>query len=772
MIHTNRTVTVGNQESIIDSPIILYRGDREVEVEFTLNGNKFTFTNGGNVIKSTNATHGQLVINTPTGENMFSDITECHEGKVVFLITKEMIDELVEIGFYSFQIRLFDESQVSRVTIPPVFQGIDIRNPIAAEDETNVVDIGLVDYAIVQKDEYENLATFLPDGSYNKTDWESRSLITEAKLDKIEDALYTINENMEASDLSIFNRIERINQNVNRQITEFTNEADAEIEAFERSVNTNVEQFKIDTNAAMTAHKNEVSEELESVNSQLAQKANNVKYIYSKIKADGVTDDTKVLMNEINNLQEFECLITPRGTSLLDTQGITTMKNNVILDFSATSFIEGNTDCPLALKLKNSKIIGLKIDGQRDNKVFDDNNFGTDFLFKIDNGCENLCFEDTNLSNATFCGVMLGENLHNIFFKNLTCSNIGEHVIYKSGYIQEGKNIENFICENVVLNNIGINTANKDNGHTTHLFKAGNSAPEGVAPGYCTNVSFNNVTLTQDNEYVGITIYGGNEIRNSIINNIRGDFIAIHNTNKASNVTCTNSEVSRGFYTTCDTENIVFDSCIFTGGSAHFNLARIYRNCTFKVAGTSSNRTNVNDDVLIFDNCTFNMASATSINYVYTDIIFQNCTFISTATTTKDSGLISIGNSDYIKEGVDVKFINCICASNANFNYLFIFNNAYIRVVINNLIATGRIKFLTTALDANFQNVLYYFENGYYGTVSTDFKDTQSVLFNVRTEAGTILDNYTSKIGGVSGSFTDNQGRIITITNGIITSIN
>ena len=42
MIHTIRTVAVGDQESKIDSPIILYRGDREVEVEFTINGSKFT----------------------------------------------------------------------------------------------------------------------------------------------------------------------------------------------------------------------------------------------------------------------------------------------------------------------------------------------------------------------------------------------------------------------------------------------------------------------------------------------------------------------------------------------------------------------------------------------------------------------------------------------------------------------------------------------------------------------------------------------------------
>ena len=263
MIHTIRTVAVGDQESKIDSPIILYRGDREVEVEFTINGSKFTFTNGGNIIKSTNATHGQLVINTPTGENMFSEVTECHDGKVIFVITKEMIDELVEVGFYSFQIRLFDESQVSRVTIPPVLKGIDIRNPIAAEDETNVVDIGLVDYAVVVKDEFEDLSTFLPDGNYNKTEWESKDVISGAKLNKIEDALYNINYNMEATDLALLNRVENINKTIHGEIDKLGNELESEVEEFERELNNNVELFKIDTNAAIAAHKNEVSEELE-----------------------------------------------------------------------------------------------------------------------------------------------------------------------------------------------------------------------------------------------------------------------------------------------------------------------------------------------------------------------------------------------------------------------------------------------------------------------------------------------------------------------------
>ena len=242
MITTSRTVTVGNKESIIDTPIILYRGDRDVDVEFTINGNKYMFSHGGNVIYSTKASYGQLVINTPTGENMFSEITDCEDGKVIFTITKEMIDELVEVGFYSFQIRLFDATQIARVTLPPVYQGIDIRNPIAAEDETNVVNIGLVDYAIVQKDENENLATFLPDGSYNKTEWESRGVITEAKLDKIEDALYTINENMESADMSLFNRIDKLTSDVTTKLNTIT----TTLNDLERTLTQEIAKTKID----------------------------------------------------------------------------------------------------------------------------------------------------------------------------------------------------------------------------------------------------------------------------------------------------------------------------------------------------------------------------------------------------------------------------------------------------------------------------------------------------------------------------------------------
>lgn len=262
MIHTNRIVTVGEQECIIDRPIVLYRGDREVEIEFTLVGNEFMFSEEGNVIKSVNASHGQLVLNTPSGEHMFSELAECHEGKVVFVVTKEMIDEFIEMGFYSFQIRLYDSAEMkSRVTIPPVMNGFDIRNPIAAEDETNVVDQGIVDYARIFKDQSnEELPTFDWTGAYNKTEWVHHDVITENKLNKIEDAIYSINANIKESDVVMLNALDNVKKDADKYVKEHMAEVEQDVEDFERNLNTGVEKFKVDTNAAMTAHKNEVSE--------------------------------------------------------------------------------------------------------------------------------------------------------------------------------------------------------------------------------------------------------------------------------------------------------------------------------------------------------------------------------------------------------------------------------------------------------------------------------------------------------------------------------
>lgn len=142
MIYTNRKVTVRNGVSTIDAPIILYRGDKEVDIKFEIIDIQFKFRgNNGNLIDNAKASFGQLAIQNPDGYDTFTEIAACEDGQVVFRITGEMIDEIYEVGMYSFHIRLFDEDQTSRITIPHVQNGIEIKEPIVIEEDMLSEDI-------------------------------------------------------------------------------------------------------------------------------------------------------------------------------------------------------------------------------------------------------------------------------------------------------------------------------------------------------------------------------------------------------------------------------------------------------------------------------------------------------------------------------------------------------------------------------------------------------------------------------------------------------
>ena len=203
MIFTESTIKISNNVSKMDSTIVLYRGDKNVEIRFTILQSPFKYSNtvATNVIESTNASYGQLVIKTPNDKPpIFSEVSATKEGTVLFTITKEMIDEIEEVGVYTFQIRLMDENKQSRVTIPPVENGIEIKEPIAIEDDntTNVVGLAKANYAVATLSDTDT-PTFDDNGKYNKTNWNDGDIITNVALNKIEDGIYTTNENVTAT---------------------------------------------------------------------------------------------------------------------------------------------------------------------------------------------------------------------------------------------------------------------------------------------------------------------------------------------------------------------------------------------------------------------------------------------------------------------------------------------------------------------------------------------------------------------------------------------
>lgn len=211
MIFTNRTITVRKGESRIDEPIVVYRGDYELEVRFTILNSKFNFKSGTNMIETEKASYGQLAILTPYGGNIFSDIVKCNDGSVTFVLTAEMLNQIEEVGLYSFQIRLMDYNKESRVSIPPIEFGIEVREPIASEDHDNSVNNAIVGYSIakVVDPKEENVGdTFDESGNYNKTKWETGDRISEGKLNKIEDAIDKVNRNEKDNTATLSRRID------------------------------------------------------------------------------------------------------------------------------------------------------------------------------------------------------------------------------------------------------------------------------------------------------------------------------------------------------------------------------------------------------------------------------------------------------------------------------------------------------------------------------------------------------------------------------------
>lgn len=204
MIYATVNMTVGDYESICDQKIVLYRGDKNVEIRFVIKSNRFTVLN---------STYAQLIITRPSSSSIFSEPAAIQNDTVVLVITEEMIDELNEIGEHTFQIRLYDDTMNARVTLPPCDGGIIIHEPIAIEN-AGEVGVATVGYALVREADITE-ETFDEDGNYNLTTWANGDLITESKMNKIEDAIYTVNskvENVEIPDVSIYATTEYVDR--------------------------------------------------------------------------------------------------------------------------------------------------------------------------------------------------------------------------------------------------------------------------------------------------------------------------------------------------------------------------------------------------------------------------------------------------------------------------------------------------------------------------------------------------------------------------------
>ena len=131
MLSTECIISIKRGTSKINAPIVLYRGDKNIEVKFHVKNNPF--------IADSSIKYGQLIIKLPeTGLVIFSEINKFDEEVISFMLPEDMMDEIVEVGLYTIQLRFYNEDKSSVVTLPEITRALDIREPISIQDQQTI----------------------------------------------------------------------------------------------------------------------------------------------------------------------------------------------------------------------------------------------------------------------------------------------------------------------------------------------------------------------------------------------------------------------------------------------------------------------------------------------------------------------------------------------------------------------------------------------------------------------------------------------------------
>lgn len=199
-----RTITVKNNIATLDNPLYLYTGDGDITCLFTIKeikkSAKFGQINTSNLITE-GVGYGEVRIYKPDDVLVFTARAEIIDDKLQALFSFTNIDQLTEAGIHQLQIHLYDAEagERNRFTIPPV--ELNVLFPVGTTN--SIVNQAVAGYSLLRIDETEEpVDTFDEYGNYNATDWNVSEKITAVKLNKIEDGISTLTNNVKEIDTS------------------------------------------------------------------------------------------------------------------------------------------------------------------------------------------------------------------------------------------------------------------------------------------------------------------------------------------------------------------------------------------------------------------------------------------------------------------------------------------------------------------------------------------------------------------------------------------
>lgn len=176
-------LTINGDKSNLSAPLSVYFGDRGIDIFFEIKDIGYNFS--GNVLENLDNSTVSTIIKKPNGNVYRTTKASVTNKKVKFTITREITDELSEIGFYDLQFQFYD-AETGRITIPPIqFEVKELLAPIDDDAITNgQINYGMVDEIKVSPKEGEKVLAA----------WVAGEFITANKLNAMVEAIQHLND--------------------------------------------------------------------------------------------------------------------------------------------------------------------------------------------------------------------------------------------------------------------------------------------------------------------------------------------------------------------------------------------------------------------------------------------------------------------------------------------------------------------------------------------------------------------------------------------------
>lgn len=179
------SIIINKQKSVLNRELSIFSHDKGIDVYFKLMDTDY-------LDLSSNYLLSDVVLISPLKKQIKSDIVPIIDNKILFTINNEIMNQIDEIGNYHVHIRLYDDKG-GRMKLPYFIMSVlecEVEDDDLSYGATNVATIDNYKTAKYGKE----LRTFNADGSYNRTIWISGDVITDSKLNKLEQATSEIRD--------------------------------------------------------------------------------------------------------------------------------------------------------------------------------------------------------------------------------------------------------------------------------------------------------------------------------------------------------------------------------------------------------------------------------------------------------------------------------------------------------------------------------------------------------------------------------------------------